>query len=486
MNRIALAFSASLLLLNGARAEDLVIGPAGKAAIATEPSAALKAAREVERGYVETIKKVLPAYVFIEGGSGVLISADGYVLTNHHVVRDQKLLLVRNNDREYYAVTTGIDPQGDIALLKLKEYKSTQTAPTRKSQRSNPAALKSFLAELKDVSNMPHLEFADSDSLSVGQQVLAIGNPFDTAEGIGDPTVTTGIISALHRFESNYSDAIQTDASINPGNSGGPLVTMEGKLAGINGLIETRYGNAANSGVALAIPSKQIERFVPKLKVANGGEIKHGFVAGIKIGEDMDYEGLRNGAELKRVVPDSPADKLGLKAGDKIIKVENYPLLNVARLVGVLSSFPAGTEVKITYQRGNEVKTVQAKLDNYKPRDIADLGENPRFGNPEEPGQKVTKGKLGISIKDGAVQDPKVNRNPAVISKIDDNSAAQKAGLEIGDQIVSINGEPIKNIHLFKMVMRKGGFQAGEKLAMVVLRGEGGSVKEIHTTVTLE
>lgn len=466
------------------------------AADAPAESPALKAAREVEKGYIQTIAKVLPAFVFIDGGSAAVISPDGYILTNYHVIKSQranardeykKAAKVQNCSKEYVAITMGIDPQGDIALLKLKEIPTPNTfLPSRSDE------LRRTAESFKDVSNMPYLELADSDSLKVGQQVLAIGNPFDTAymreSKICDPSVSRGVISALHRFEGSYSDAIQTDASINPGNSGGPLITLEGKLCGINGLIETRYGNAANSGVALAIPSNQIARFLPELKAAKGGRIDHGYIAGIVPMEENEFEGLRGGAELKSVKKGSTAEKLGLQAGDKILKIDNYSLLNTVRYVGVLTSFPAGSEVKLTYQRGNEVKSVQAKLDR-KPD-----GTSVAFGNeppaapipaPSAPA-KVTTGKLGISIKNGDSHDGDVILQPAVVSVVDEDGSAKRAGVLVGDRILSINGQNTKNIFTFRSTLRNGGFKPGEKIKLSLMRQKGENPIQVETEVTLQ
>ena len=478
------ALTLALLSGHAFAADELIIGPAIRAAsLGAEPSAALKAAREVERGFVETIKKALPAFVFIDGGSGVLISADGYVLTNHHVVRDQKIMFVTNGGKEYIAVTAGIDPDGDIALLKLKQAESLQALPLSREIRRDPALLKNFVAKLKDVTGMAHLDMADTDNLRVGQQVIAIGNPFDTAEGSAHPTVTTGIISALHRFESNYCDAIQTDAAINPGNSGGPLVTLDGKLAGINGLIETKFGNAANTGVALAIPAKQIERFLPKLKTADGKAISHGFIKGLKGSEEAAGEIMRDGAEIQRVTKGSTAEKLGLMAGDKITKVEDYPLLNFIRFVGVLNTFPAGSEVKLTYQRGTETRTVNAQLETFSKNELAALQRGGDLGFPAEPDEPAAaKGKLGVEIKGAEAKHLEGLKKPAIISKIEDKGAAQKAGLAVGDQIVAINDEHIRNIMNLRVVMRSKGFDPGKKLKIKVHRGE----KELVLDVTLE
>lgn len=410
-------------------------------AVESDTAKTLSAAREVEKAYIETIKKVLPAYVFLDGGSGVLISADGYFLTNHHVIRNKTKALVRSNGKDYEAKTIGVDAEGDIALLKMDS-----------------------------VAKMPFLEFADSDALHVGQQVFAIGNPFDTADVSDDPTVTTGIISALHRFENNYTDAIQTDAAVNPGNSGGPLVTLDGKLAGINGLIETKFGNAANTGVALAIPAKQIERFLPKLKAAGGKTVHHGSIRGLnkefikQMSMDAftdDAEGsMRNGAEVKTVSPGSPAEKLGLKAGDKIVKIDTYPLLNFYRFIGVINTYPAGSEIKLTYERNGETKTAVATL------------------------EESTPGKLGVEMEIPTLARA-ASVMPPTVAKVEPDGAAAKAGIKPGDLILAINGKPMGTLREVRKFMRDSVMYAGDVLKLKVRRGTPEKPEELELTATL-
>src|ERR1043165_812065 len=418
------------------------------AAEAEAPNKTLAAAREVEKAFVETIKKAVPAYVFFPGGSGVLISADGYVLTNHHVVKGRKVVKVRTGGKFYQAATSGVDASGDIALLKLP-----------------------------NVSNMPYLEMADSDALRVGQQVIAIGNPFNTSDVGGErtdePTVTTGIVSAMHRFEANYTDAIQTDASVNPGNSGGPLVTMDGKLAGINGLIETKLGNAANTGVALAIPVNQIKRFLPRLKEAKGETVPHGFIRGVNsdqyhkvaarlrdnefdLGDDAD--GIRNGVEVQLVDAGSPAEKLGLQKGDKIIKLDDYPLLNFERFYGVQDTYPAGSEVKLTYERNGKKKWVTARL------------------------EKFVNGKLGIEMVVPAVRENPL-QTPAVIAKVEAGGPAGKAGVQPNDEILAINGKSVRNLFEVRLFMQYG-IYAGDKMKLKVRRGPKDTHEDLEVDVT--
>ncbi len=388
---------------------------AGEAAL----SPAVRRAQELEKALVGTIKKSVGSYVFIGGGSGVLISADGLMLTNHHVVTETKHWNVRVGNKMYKADVLGSDPHGDITLLKLK-----------------------------DATALPFVEFAESDKLFVGQQVIAIGNPFATADMDGDPTVTTGIISALHRFQGSYTDAIQTDTAINPGNSGGPLLTMDGKLAGINGMINSKNGARANTGIGLAIPARQIQRFLPQLKTANGGRVMHGFIRGL-VRQTDEADGGQNGAEIKEIRPGSLAEKLGFKPGDRITHVEDYKVLNFSRFLGVIGTYPAGTELKVRYDRAGTPQSVVAKLDTLAP---------PAWG---------------ADFKQG-----KTGQEPVVLEKVHPKGAAELAGLQKGDTIVGINGKPVQNLIQMVAAMQGLDLLAGDKLDLKIRRGENEKAEE--------
>ena len=184
-------------------------------------------------------KRIKPAFVFIEGGSGVIVSSGGWMLTNSHVVGDHKQFDVRTGDgRHYRARLLGRDPTGDLAVLQL---------------------------ELKAKETVPCLEIGDPETQHVGDYALAVGNPL--AEGLFDqnPTFTLGVISALNQATDAGADAVATDAALNPGSSGGPLIDMEGRIAGINRQIATRWGLPSNTGLGYAISSRQIRLWLPCL-----------------------------------------------------------------------------------------------------------------------------------------------------------------------------------------------------------------------------
>ncbi|MCW8131197.1 MAG: trypsin-like peptidase domain-containing protein [Planctomycetota bacterium] len=395
---------------------------AASGARAASPVAA--EARKLEQAWSEAIKKVVPAYVFIGGGSGVLISPDGLMLTNHHVAGANKRWNVRVSNKQYVANVLGTDPRGDITLLKLEK-----------------------------AADLPFVEFADSDNLVVGQQVIAIGNPFMTAEAIGEPTVTVGIISAVNRFQGSYSNAIQTDAPINPGNSGGPLLTLDGKLAGINGQIATRFGQRANTGIGMAIPAKQIQRFLPVLKAANGGTVYHGYMRGL-VGEQNETDGEQNGAEVKDVRPGTYAEKLGIQKGDRIVSFDGYKLLNYTRFLGIMGTYPAESDVKITLIRGGQEKTLAAKLEILNP------------------------GSLEIKPKPGPIN------APFVVAEA--KNAAQKAGIKPGDQVMEFNGEKVNTLLDWIRISRQMEFFAGDEVTLKVKRGKKEAPEEVEIKVTLD
>ena len=211
-----------------------MIGVGAAAAFAADDSADLAA----------ICVKARPAFVFIAGGSGVVIRPDGLMLTNDHVIENRRRFDVRLGDgRSFKAKVVGRDAVGDLAALQL---------------------------DLPAGETVPHLPLGDSEALRVGDEAIAVGNPF--ALGVLDqaPTFTVGIISAVHHTQGSYTECIVTDAELNPGNSGGPLINMAGEVVGINGQISTRYGLRSNTGLGFAISARQIAMWLPLLEQAAG------------------------------------------------------------------------------------------------------------------------------------------------------------------------------------------------------------------------
>ena len=264
-------------------------------------------------------------------GSGFIVSADGYVGTNFHVVRGASEIVVRTADHnEHRARLVGGDPKTDIALLKI------------------------------DASGLPPLPFGDSDRLQVGEPVMAIGNPFGLEQ-----TVTTGIVSAKERFigAGPYDDFIQTDTSINPGNSGGPLVDVRGALVGINTAIFSQ--SSGSVGIGFAIPVNLAKDVLPQLR--ERGKVVRGYL-GVAVGpvpaelrQRLDLSAER-GALVAEVVPRSPAAEAGLAPGDVITAFQNAPIQSPNELTRRVGGTPPGTRVTLRVMRPGGERALSATL----------------------------------------------------------------------------------------------------------------------------
>jgi serine protease Do len=341
-------------------------------------------------------------------GSGVIVTEDGYILTNNHVVDHADEIKVSLNDgRDMTGKVIGRDPKTDIALIKIEAH------------------------------GLPTITIADSDKIEVGDMVLAIGNPF----GIGQ-TVTTGIVSAKGRATMglDYEDFIQTDAAINPGNSGGALVDVDGRLIGINTAILSRSGG--NQGIGFAVPSN-LARWVMTSLVDNG-HIDRGFL-GVNI-QDVTPQlakqfklGDSKGALVSEVSPDSPAQKAGIKSGDVITEFNGKPVADSRHLKFAVGQVVPGTSVPVKLQRDGASQTLNVTL-------------------KELPGDKVASNDVksddtsdalhGVAVQDldsATRQELNLPKHVqgAVISEVEENSAAYDAGLRKGDVITEINHKPV-------------------------------------------
>jgi serine protease Do len=331
--------------------------------------------------------RVRPAFVFIGGGSGVIVRPDGLMLTNDHVIGRKKSFTVRIGDgRSFKARVLGTDPVGDLAALKL---------------------------ELPEGQTVPHLELGDSDALRVGDEALAVGNPF--ALGVLDqsPTFTVGIISALNHTQGTYAECIVTDAEVNPGNSGGPLVNMAGEVVGINGQISTRFGLRSNTGLGFAISSRQIKLWLPRLEAAGGGEVKHARIAGLEFAQAPRESAAS--VVIKDVADGSPAATAGFQPGDAILTLDGAPVANALRLKGLLGIYPDGHRVPVTVKRAADEATVEVTLTA-----------------PE-------RAKLGLDLARARGDDlaPRV-------AAVEAGSAAAAAGFQPGDEIVTWAGQRLE------------------------------------------
>lgn len=398
----------------------------------------LSRALELEKALRAAVERAKPAYVFFGNGSGVCISADGWVLTNYHVAGERDGQKVRlTGGREFTADVVGWDVHGDISLCRLQGAK-----------------------------DLPFLELADSDALRVGQPVIAVGNPFLLGNGSWEPTITCGIVSALHRYMDNpgYFDAIQTDAQINPGNSGGPLVTLDGKIAGINGRIDIkRFMNRVNTGIGYAIPANQIRRYRKAFEA--GGRVYEGYIEGIKIGEcgDPDYENVGaygDGVFAGGVTAETPAARAGFEPGDILFEIEGCRIANKNRFFGVTANWPQGETIRIKVRRKGEVRELQVFLG-----DPSALRRREMESWPVDLGFTPATDPDGLRIE---------------IEEIRPEGMAAKAGLKRGDVLRAAGGAALKNWDAFRDAVRLR--KPGEELRLTVLR-EG---KEVELPLKIE
>lgn len=347
-------------------------------------------------------------------GSGVVVSADGYILTNNHVVNGADEIKVSFHDgRELIAKVIGTDPETDLAVIKV---------------------------EAKDLAAVT---FADSDLIEVGDRVLAVGNPF----GIGQ-TVTSGMVGALGRASLglDYEDFIQTDAAINPGNSGGALVDINGRLVGINTAILSRTGGF--QGIGFAIPSN-LARNVMEQLVANG-EVVRGFL-GVNI-QDLTPElaqgfdlNERGGALVADVTRDSPAEKSGLQPGDVITSLNGKPVTDARRLKLSVASLAPGSKVPATVLREGKSQELELQIgDRSGAERFAGGGRNNRRGDVAK-----DEGTLkGVAVADLDLRARREFEIPerlqgALVTAVTPDSAAARAGIRPGDVIIGINREPV-------------------------------------------
>ena len=345
-------------------------------------------------------------------GSGVIVTKDGYLLTNNHVVDGADEVKVALQDgREFTAKVIGRDPKSDVAVIKI------------------------------DARDLPAVPMADSDKVEVGDVVLAIGNPF----GIGQ-TVTTGIVSATGRAGTlglDYEDFIQTDAAINPGNSGGALVDAEGRLVGINTAILSRSGG--NQGIGFAIPTNLASDVMESL--IKDGHVTRGYL-GILIQNVTPALASKfnlkdtKGALVGDVTPKSPAEKAGLKSGDVILSFNGKAVTDSRHLKLEVARAKPGESVPVKILRDGSTKTVEVTVKELP-------GTEQLAKNDGEKGDDTgTLNGVGVADLDRdarqQLQLPN-NLSGAVITEVDPNSAAAEAGLKPGDVIQEINRKPVKS-----------------------------------------
>jgi len=370
-------------------------------------------------------------------GSGVVVTTDGYVITNNHVVSDASEIKVTLNDkREFDAEVVGTDPKSDVALIRLKG------APN----------------------DLRPIAIDDSSKLRLGDVVLAIGNPF----GVGQ-TVTMGIVSAKGRADVgivDYEDFIQTDAAINPGNSGGALVDMEGKLVGINTAILSRSGGY--QGIGFAIPTNMAMPILDSLK--KYGKVTRGWL-GVSI-QDVDQElsqtlklPTARGVLIADVMTNSPAQKAGLMRGDVVEKVQGREVSTTGEFRNAIAAAGA-RKVDLELYRDGKLRTIPAALSEA-------TGE--KEGAASSPsGKPAERGLDGITLNDLSPEARRAFRitdaavKGVVITDLEPNSPAARAGLRPGDVLMEVNRKPVANVREFQDAYGKA---RGNVLLLVHRRG---------------
>ncbi|HZN10597.1 MAG TPA: Do family serine endopeptidase [Blastocatellia bacterium] len=378
-------------------------------------------------------------------GSGVIVSPDGYILTNNHVVEDADKVSVTLNDRRTLtAKVVGTDPPSDVAVLKI------------------------------DGGGFPTLSLGDSNQVEVGDIVLAVGIPLNIGQ-----TVTMGIISAKSRSTSgaasgSYEDFLQTDAAINRGNSGGALVNLRGELIGIPSQIVASLGG--NIGIGFAIPSLMAKNVMDQL--IRGGKVRRGML-GVNVSEvtpdlaeQFGYKGTQ-GALVQVVVPGKPAEQAGVKRGDIITEFQGQRVADSSTLRNLASQTSPGTAVKFKIWRDGAERELTAKLVEVTPDDLA--AASPERGGGGGDGEKGSGVLSGISVDNLSPEvAQRLNLPPTtrgvVITEIEPDSNAAAAGLRRGDVIEEVARQPVANVNEFNAALAK----VGNKSALLSVRGAQG------------
>ncbi len=447
-------------------------GQAGKAS-GPNPPATVKMADQPEpsrSGFAPVVKRVLPAVVSVsstmvvktgargqqldplfrqffgdnsggqfnmpdeqrsEGvGSGVIVSPEGYILTNNHVVDNATNVTVKLFDnRELKARVVGTDPLTDIAVLKI------------------------------DASNLPAITIGNSDAVQVGDYALAIGNPFNVGK-----TVTMGIVSATHRGMGGeiekYEDFIQTDAAINPGNSGGALVNERGDLIGINTAI-IAHGSEGNQGIGFAVPVNLAKNVMDQL-IKDGRVSRAWLGVGIQDVTPAMAKAFQrkepSGVLVSEVQPNTPAARAGVEKGDIILDVDSKPIVDSNQLRNTISSMAPNAHVTLKVWRNGAERDFGVTLGEQSNQEVSENTRGSRRGGSDSSDQALA----GVSVDDLNGQSArKFGQNGSngpssgvVVTNVSPNSAAAEAGLQAGDVIQEVNRRPVSNVAEFRQAVK--------------------------------
>ena len=367
-------------------------------------------------------------------GSGVIVSKNGYIITNNHVIEQAETIKVLlSNKRDYEAKLIGADPKSDIAVIKI------------------------------DADDLSALPWGDSNALKVGDIVFAIGNPFGLNQ-----TVTMGVISAVGRANvgiADYEDFIQTDAAINPGNSGGALLNARGELIGINTAIVSRSGGY--QGIGFAVPSAMAQQVMDSLikykKVVRGWLGVTIQEVTSDLAEEFNVKDL-NGALVSNVVKGSPAAKAGIKQGDVIIQYNGKRVKETGHLRNMVSQTPVGTKAKVKFLRKGKAREVTVTIAEL-PKNLAGLSKvEPAHG-------EKSKALAGLVVREITPEIARrfgldENEKGIVIIQADRNSRAFAAGLRPGDLILQINQQDIVTINDYEKAASK--IKPGERILLLI------------------
>jgi serine protease Do len=364
-------------------------------------------------------------------GTGFIISSDGYILTNNHVVNGADEVMVKLSDgREVKGEIKGSDEKVDLALIKISEKE-----------------------------RLPFAELGDSDSLEVGEWVMAIGNPFGLSH-----TVTAGIVSAKGRVIGSgpYDDFIQTDASINPGNSGGPLFNAEGRVIGVNTAIIAGGGG----GIGFAIPISMAKTIVSQLR--ESGKVTRGYL-GVRfqpLTADLAKSfGLESdkGALIASVEKDTPAEKAGLKAGDVIVEFDGRPIAEGSELPRYVAATPVDKKVRVVIYRDGAKQNISLVVGKLKEKDGesgTDSKEPDRIGITVEEISKDIADRLGIQDSKGLV-----------ITEVKAGSSAEDAGVTVGSIVIEFNGRRPETVNAYNTLVAM--LKKGDVMRLLLRRPDG-------------
>jgi serine protease Do len=377
-------------------------------------------------------------------GTGFLLSEDGYIATNYHIVENAvKVQVTAQQGENYTAKVMGTDAKSDLALLKI------------------------------ETKNMPFVEIGDSSVLKVGEWVLAIGNPFGL-----EHTVTAGIVSAKGRQLGvggnvpEYQDFIQTDAAINRGNSGGPLVNMKGEVVGITSNILAPAGG--NIGLGFAIPANLAKKVITQLK--EKGRVVRGKI-GVTItaitDEDRDAFKLKDkkGALVNDVTPGDPADKAGIKQYDVIVAVDGERITDPNDLKLKIADIEPGKKVNITVVRDGKEQTFDVKVEELEPEEakVKAEGEDKDLGFSVRELTASLARRYGLRTQEGLI-----------ITQVRRYSEAERKGLAVGDIIIEVNRKRVSTVDELDRIIKQ--FESGQAIILLVRReGDGQSVDRIVT-----